>query len=260
MDMNIIHAAILGVIEGLTEFLPISSTAHLIITSKMLNLPQTEFMKFFEVFIQSGAILAVVLLYFQYILKHKALIKQIIFSFIPTAVIGFFLYKMIKNVFFSSNMLIIDAIFVVGLLFIILEYFITKKKIILKHSLSSLTPLQAVLTGFMQALAVIPGVSRSGIVMVYLMGQGYRRDEAATYSFLLAVPTILAASAYDLFKMKSLIGSSVQYLPFLLVGFITSFLVAYVVMKWFIGYLKQNSLFSFGIYRIALAILLLFVF
>ncbi|MBI4973503.1 undecaprenyl-diphosphate phosphatase [Candidatus Roizmanbacteria bacterium] len=258
--MNIFHSIVLGLIEGLTEFLPISSTAHLIITAKLLHLSQTDFMKFFEVFIQSGAILAVVLLYSQYLLKHKALIKQIIFSFIPTAVIGLFLYKMIKNIFFSSNMLIIDAIFVVGLLFIILEYFISKKKIILKHSLSSLTPLQAVLTGLMQALAVIPGVSRSGIVMFYLMGQGYKRDEAATYSFLLAVPTILAASAYDLFKMRSLIGSSVQYLPLLLVGFITSFIVAYVVMKWFIGYLKQNSLFAFGIYRIALAIILLFVF
>ena len=115
--------------------------------------------------------------------------------------------------FFSSSMLIIDAIFIVGLLFIILEYFISKKKIILKHSLSSLTPFQAILTGFMQALAVIPGVSRSGIVMFYLMGQGYKRDEAATYSFLLAVPTILAASTYDLLKMRSLIGPSVQYLP-----------------------------------------------
>ncbi len=258
--MNIIHAAILGVVEGLTEFLPISSTAHLIISAKLLRLPQTDFMKFFEVFIQSGAILAVVILYFQYILKHKALIKQIILSFIPTAVIGFFLYKMIKNVFFSSNMLIIDAIFVVGLLFIILEYLISKKKIILKHSLSSMTPIQAIVTGFVQALAVIPGVSRSGIVMFYLMSQGYRRDEAATYSFLLAVPTILAASAYDLLKMRSLIGSSVQYLPLLLVGLVTSFIVAYIVMKWFIGYLKQNSLFSFGIYRIALAIVLLFIF
>ena len=258
--MNIVHSAILGVIEGLTEFLPISSTAHLIIAAKLLRLPQTDFMKFFEVFIQSGAILAVVLLYFQYILKHKTLIKQITLSFIPTAVIGFFLYKIIKNVFFSSSMLIIDAIFIVGLLFIILEYFISKKKIILKHSLSSLTPLQAILTGFVQALAVIPGVSRSGIVMFYLMSQGYKRDEAATYSFLLAVPTILAASTYDLLKMRSLIGSSVQYLPLLLVGFVTSFMVAYAVMKWFIGYLKQNSLVSFGIYRIALAIILLFVF
>ena len=112
----------------------------------------------------------------------------------------------------------------------------------------------------MQALAVIPGVSRSGIVMFYLMSQGYKRDEAATYSFLLAVPTILAASTYDLLKMRSLIGSSVQYLPLLIVGFVTSFMVAYAVMKWFIGYLKQNSLVSFGIYRIALAIILLFVF
>jgi undecaprenyl-diphosphatase len=258
--MNIIHSAVLGVVEGLTEFLPVSSTAHLIIASKLLRLPQTDFMKFFEVFIQSGAILAVVILYFQYILKHKALIKQIFISFVPTAVIGFFLYTIIKNVFFLSGTLIIDAILVVGLLFIILEYFISKKRIVLRRFLSSMTPLQAVLAGFVQALAVVPGVSRSGIVMVYLMSQGFRRDEAATYSFLLAAPTILTASMYDLFKMRSLVGSSIQYLPLLLVGFMTSFFVAYAGMKWFIGYLRQNSLVSFGIYRIMLAIILQFIF
>ena len=103
--MNIIHALILGLVEGITEFLPISSTAHLIISSKLLHIPQTEFQKFFEVFIQAGAILAVVLLYFQYILKHKYLIKHIILSFIPTAIIGFFLYKIIKGVFFDASWL-----------------------------------------------------------------------------------------------------------------------------------------------------------
>jgi len=260
MDMNIIHATILGIVEGVTEFLPISSTAHLIIASKLLNLQQTEFQKFFEVFIQSGAILAVVILYFQYILKHKELFKKIGLSFIPTAIIGLFLYKIIKNVFFASNTLIIDAIFIVGLLFIILEYLITKKKIVLKHSLTQMTPFQAVLTGLVQSLAVIPGVSRSGIVMFYLMSQGFKRDEAATYSFILAVPTLFAASGYDLFKMRHVFSGSLQYIPLLFVGFMMSFFVAYVVMKWFIGYLQKNSLTNFGIYRLALAIILMFVF
>jgi undecaprenyl-diphosphatase len=95
--------------------------------------------------------------------------------------------------------------------------------------------------------------------MLYLMGRGYRREDAATYSFLLAVPTIIAASGYDLFKMRHLFGQSAGYAPLLAVGFITSFIVAYAVMKWFISFLKSNTLVSFGVYRIILAIILLLV-
>lgn len=257
--MNLFHALILGVVEGLTEFLPVSSTAHLIVAANLLHLPQNDFMGFFEVFIQSGAILAVLFLYAGYLLKHRELIKTVIVSFLPTAVIGFLLYKVIKTVFFESNSLIIAAMFAVAVVFLVLEYFIGKKKIALKREAKEITPVQAVLIGLAQSLAVIPGVSRSGIVMAWMMGNGYRREEAALYSFILAVPTIVAASGYDLFKMRHLFASSASYLPLLAVGFATSFVVAYAVMKWFIGFLKKNTLVPFALYRILLAIILLFV-
>ncbi len=258
--MNFIQALILGIIEGITEFLPISSTAHLIITSKLLAIPQTDFHKFFEVFIQSGAILAVVVIYFQYLLKRKNLIKYLIYSFIPTAIIGFLLYKVIKNVFFESDILIIGAIFLVGLIFLKVEWLIKKKVINLHKPLTSLTFKEAVIIGLGQALAVIPGVSRAGSVIVGMMLLGYERDEAATYSFLLAVPTIMAASAYDLYKMRGIIFSSSVNLVYLFIGFIASFATAYLAVRWLINYLKKNTLVIFGIYRLLLAIILLLVF
>jgi len=255
--MTILHAITLGIVEGVTEFLPVSSTAHLIIVSKFLRLPQTDFQKFFEVFIQSGAIFAVVILYFKYILKNKNLIGKLFISFFPTAIVGFLLYKIIKNVFFESFNLIIVALIIVGLLFIVIEYFIKNKKIKLQKNIKNITNFEAILVGLVQSIAVIPGVSRSGIVMLIMMVRGYKRDQAAQYSFLLAAPTIFAASAYDLFKMRAIFATSTQYLPMLLIGFIVSFIVAYIVMKWFINYLQNNSLFYFGIYRIGLAIILL---
>lgn len=254
--MNIIQAIILGIVEGLTEFLPVSSTAHLIITSRILNLPQTDFQKFFEVFIQSGAILAVIFLYLQYILKNKNLVKIIIFSFLPTAIIGFGLYKIIKNVFFESSILLVGSMFIIGFVFLIIECLIAKKKIVLKKSIDNLSLFKAVAIGFFQALAVVPGVSRAGIVMVVMMLMGYKRDESAKYSFLLAVPTILAAGLYDLYKSREIINQSINYSPQLIIGFIVSFITAYIVIRWFINYLKNNSLVIFGIYRIILSLIL----
>lgn len=254
--MNLINALILGIVEGITEFLPISSTAHLIITSKLLNISQTDFQKFFEVFIQSGAILAVVLIYIQYILKNPKVIKSVLISFIPTAIVGFFLHKIIKNIFFESFYLIIGSLFFVGLLFIVFEYLVKNKKIVLKKSINQLTIFHAVAIGMVQSLAVIPGVSRAGAVMLGMMVFGYKRKESAVYSFLLAVPTILAAGAFDLYQSKKIIFASLNNLWILTFGFLISFLFAYVSVKWLINYLKKNSLVIFGIYRIIISLLL----
>lgn len=254
--MNVLNVVVLGIVEGLTEFLPVSSTAHLIITAKFLNVPQTDFVKLFEVFIQSGAILAVVVLYFSYIKKNPQVLKTLMVSFIPTAVIGFFLYKIIKTVFFDSIPLIIFTLFFFGLVFLITELCVKRKKIILSKSLNNISLRIALIIGLAQSLAVIPGVSRAGIVMVTMMILGYKRDESAQYSFLLAVPTILAASAYDLYKMRSIVMSSQTNGMVLAMGFAVSFVTAYIAVKWFIRFLKNNSLSVFGIYRIILAIIL----
>jgi len=255
--MTIFHTVILGVIEGITEFLPVSSTAHLIIASRFLNIQQTDFIKLFEVFIQSGAILAVLIIYGDFLLKNKKIYGKLLMSFLPTAIVGFLLYRFIKSIFFETDILIIGALIGVGLLFLLIEYFVNNKRLKLSKSIDRINLIEAMIIGLVQALAVVPGVSRAGAVILAMMLMGYRRGEAATYSFLLAVPTILAASVFDLYKSREVLLSSQSNLFLLVIGFIVSFLVAYVAVKWLIGYLKQNSLVVFGFYRILLAIILL---
>lgn len=257
--MNIVNAIILGLVEGVTEFLPISSTAHLIISSKLLNIPQTEFQKFFEVFIQSGAILAVIFIYRETILKNKQLITNIILSFIPTAIVGLLLHKVIKNVFFESFTLIAVSLFYIGLLFIIYEFLLKKKIVKADKKIIQMTILQALLIGVGQSLAVVPGVSRAGAVILTMMVMGFNREESALYSFILAVPTLLAASAFDLIKTDPHLIFSGNNPLYLSVGLIVSFFSALLAIKWFIGFLQKNSLSSFGVYRIGLAFFTYFV-
>ncbi len=250
--MTLLHATILGFIEGLTEFLPISSTAHMIMGARIMGLSQTEFQKFFEVFIQIGAIFAIVFLYGRKFFDWK-LIKQLLASYIPTAIIGFGLYKVIKTVFFESNTLIAASLIIVGLVFIVVE----RKKLHLNKSIAAMTLQQAVIIGLAQSLAVVPGVSRAGIVIIAMMLLGFKREESAQYSFMLALPTIASASLYDLYKMKGihLSGSQMQMI---IVGLVVSFVVAYISMKWFVSYLQKQKLTNFGLYRIGIGIISLF--
>ena len=254
--MNLLNTIILGFVEGITEFLPISSTAHLIITSKLLNISQTNFQKLFEVFIQSGAILAVVFLYFNELRGNFKILKTLFFSFLPTALVGFFLYKVIKNIFFESMGLIVFSLFFVGILFIIVEILVSKKKISLKKKIKDIDIFQALIIGLAQSLAIIPGVSRAGAVILSMLILGYRRDQSAKYSFLLSIPTIFMASFYDLYKSKDILLTNLNQVGILLIGFFISFIFALISVKWLIGFLKKNSLIIFGIYRILLAIIL----
>ena len=258
--MTSLQTIFLGLVEGITEFLPISSTAHLIITSKILQLQQTEFLKLFEVFIQSGAILSVVFLYFNYLLKNKIVLLKLLVSFIPTALTGFFFFNIIKDIFFESLLTITVALFFIGLLFIFVENKIKKGKLKLRKNISDISYTQAFLIGFFQAFAIIPGVSRAGAVIVSMMILGFKRDESAIYSFLLAVPTIGAASLFDLFKSLDTLTASVLNVRTIGIGFFVSFVSAYFSVKWLISYLKKNSLSPFGYYRIALAIILVLIF
>jgi len=253
--MNIINAFILGLVEGVTEFLPISSTAHLIISSKLLNIPQTEFQKFFEVFIQSGAILAVVFVYWKVILRNRYLMINIILSFIPTAVVGLLLHKIIKNVFFESFTLIAVSLFIIGLFFIIYEFLLKKKIVKTDKKIIQMTIVQALLIGVGQSLAVVPGVSRAGAVILIMMILGFNREESALYSFVLAVPTLFAASTFDFIKTDPQLIFSGSNPLFLFIGLITSFFSALLAIKWFIKFLQKNSLTYFGVYRIALALM-----
>jgi len=249
----------LGIIEGITEFLPISSTAHLIITSKLLNIPATEFQKFFEVFIQSGAILAVVFVYWKIIFKNRHLMINIIISFFPTAIVGLLLHKVIKNIFFESFTLIAVSLFVIGLFFIVFEFLLKKKVVNTDKKIIQMTILQALLIGVGQSLAVVPGVSRAGAVILTMMILGFNREESALYSFVLAVPTLLAASLFDFIKTNSQLIFTGSNPLFLFIGLITSFFSALLAIKWFIKFLQKNSLAYFGVYRIILAFFTYFV-
>lgn len=249
--MNIIHAAVLGIVEGFTEFLPISSTAHMIITARILGLEQTDFVKFFIVFIQIGAIAAVLFLYFKRFFD-RTIFTRIALSFIPTAVVGFVLYKIIKTIFFESDLLIALSLIIVGALFIILE----RQNVKGTKTLAHISYKTAIIIGLAQSLSVIPGVSRAGIVIIAMMCMGYKRDESAQYSFMLALPTLAAAAIYDLIKTNpSNIG--IYEMQLLGVGMIFAFVVAYLSMRWFVAFLQNQKLTSFGVYRIGLGIMTL---
>ncbi len=257
--MELLKYFLLGIIEGITEFLPISSTAHLILLSNLLKIPQTEFHKFLEIFIQTGAILAVIFNYFKFILDNKHLIPKLLASFIPTAIISLIFYKLIKNVFFESQLLIILTLILGGLIFIIFELLINKKIIQLQYSLDNLTFIYALLIGIFQSLAIIPGVSRAGAVILGMLFLRFQRKDAVLYSFLLAVPTIISAGFYDLYKVgiENLVFDF-NNIFYLLIAFLTSFVFALLTINWLINYLNKNNFLIFGYYRLVLGLLFLF--
>jgi undecaprenyl-diphosphatase len=189
--MNIWQSVVLGIVEGLTEFLPISSTFHLIVTSRLLGLGSSEFVKLFEVFIQSGAIFALVFIYAKTLLTDRQLLSRVLYAFVPTAVVGALLYKVIKSIFFESNWLMLSVFIGFGLIFLLLEKYLSQQKIVLAKTCSSISPKHALLIGLAQACSVVPGVSRAGSVIVAMVLMGYKRDEAAKFTLLCRCPLFL---------------------------------------------------------------------
>ncbi len=257
--MDVITVILLGIVEGLTEFLPISSTFHLLWTSRILGIPETEFVKLFTVFIQSGAIIAVVLLYWKEVLSSWKLMLKLIASFIPTAVVGLLMYDVIKSVFFESQLGTAVVFIAVGGIFLLIEYLIGKKMIVTTSDIQKLNYKQAIVIGAFQALAIIPGVSRAGAVLIGMMLLGFKRSESAKYSFMLSVPTIMAASLFDFIEMREIVFAHPENIWILAGGSIVAFVSALVGVKWLIKYLQNHSLVLFGWYRIVLGIILVLV-
>lgn len=253
--MQMLSVFILSIVEGLTEFLPVSSTFHLILTARLLSLPQNDFWKLFEVFIQAGAILAVVVVSFNEIRNNQELLKKTLVAFFPTALIGFVLYKLIKTYFLQLSYLTVGVFAFIGLLFIIIEILAKKEHIKLSRDLHTLTYVEAIVIGVAQALAVVPGVSRAGIVIFSMIMLRFKRDESARFSFLLAIPTVLAASLYDLYKMRDVVTSNLNNLSYLVIGFVVTFVFALMIVRWLLDYLKKHTLVSFGVYRLVVALL-----
>jgi len=256
--MNIFHTIILGIVEGLTEFLPISSTAHIDITRSIFSIPATDFIKSFEIIIQLGAILAVLILYWDKIFKSWKYFRNIIIAFIPTGVIGFVLYKLIKSFLLGNNKIEAFALLVGGLIILYFEY--KQKKNLEQSSTQAVEDLsfrQLLTLGVVQSLAVIPGVSRSGAVIVGGRIMKISAPVITEFSFLLAIPTMLAATLYDVYK-SGLSFSSDQWGTIAL-GFVVSFIVALFVVKWLINYVKTHSFAIFGWYRIVFSILVFII-
>ena len=249
--MDIIHALILSVVEGITEFLPISSTGHLILASQLLKIEQTEFVKSFEIYIQLGAIMSVLFLYLKQIRRKEVLLPTII-AFLPTALVGLLLYGSIKNVLLGNSLVTVAALFWGGILIILVEL-LFKEKDHHVNDIGKISLKSALVIGLFQSISVVPGVSRAAATIIGARLMGVKRKTAAEFSFILALPTMLAATGLDLLKSDFSFGTSEVIL--LVVGFLGSFLVASLAIKFLLSYIQNHSFIAFGVYRIILAIL-----
>lgn len=253
--MNYIHSVILGIIEGITEFLPISSTGHLILAEKILQIPSSEFWKSFDIFIQLGAILAVVVLYWKRIWENKNIIGKIIAAFIPTAIIGLTFYKIVKEHLLGNSNMVLWSLLIGGFAIIIIEQWYKKKtsEKMETQNLNTISYKQSIIIGLFQSVSIIPGVSRAAATIMGGLLLKIPRTAIVEFSFLLAIPTMAAATGLDLIKTE-IIFSSEQWVM-LIIGFVTSFIVAMLVIRFFLSYIKKNDFKTFGWYRIILAII-----
>ena len=249
----------MGLVEGFTEFLPISSTAHLIITGEILKIPASEFLKTYNISIQLGAILAVVVLYWRKIFSSKDLFLKIIAAFIPTSIIGLIFYQIVKNYLMESLWLIAITLFLGGLVLILFEKRYEKKKLE-PETEKTISYKQAVLIGVFQAIAMVPGVSRSAATIIGGLWLGLKRKTIVEFSFLLAIPTMAAATFLDLIKSKdALMNLSSGDISAWVVGFVLSFITAIIGVKFLLRFIQKNNFVPFGWYRIALGILIVAV-
>lgn len=255
--MTIFDSILLGIIEGFTEFLPISSTGHLIVASHFLGIDQTNVTKAYEVIIQFAAILAVFFTYKEkFTLKKIDLWTKVFLAFIPIGAVGFLFSSQIKELF-SIN--IVAVMFIIGgIIFLIVEKFFIKESQVRITDVESVTLKQSLIIGFAQIFALIPGTSRAGSTIIGALLVGLSRKASAEFSFLLAFPVMLAVTAYDLLKHYSDFTSA--NLLTLGVGFVVSFIVAFVTIKLFLKFLEQFTFVAFGVYRILFGVVLLLLF
>lgn len=248
--MTILQSIILGIVEGLTEFLPISSTGHLILSSELLKISQSNFTKSFEIIIQFGAILSVIVLYWKHFLNIENL-KKIIVAFIPTGVVGLVLYKIIKTYFLGNQNVVLWALLIGGIALLFFELWY-KESTDDTETIEKISYKQSLWIGLCQSLAVVPGVSRSAATIVGGLLGGLKRKVIVEFSFLLAVPTMLAASGLDIVKNAN--SFSRDQFGILAIGFVISFVVALASIKFLLGFIKNHSFIPFGIYRIVATI------
>lgn len=254
--MDFLYAFILGLVEGLTEFLPISSTGHMILSAKILDIKINDFWRSFLVVIQLGSIMAVVFVFWKKLIQGFNIWFKLAVAFFPTGVMGFFLAKYLKYLF--NGYVVAIMLIIGGIIFILIERFYKNKEFKI-HSLEELSYKKAFIIGFIQSFAMIPGTSRSGASIIGGLLLGLDRKTAAEFSFLLAIPTMIIASAYSVYKEPSLINNA-DFFGVLALGFIVAFVVAIFVIKFFLKFIAKFDFIPFGIYRIILGILFLYLF
>lgn len=265
--MEIIKVLILGIIEGITEWLPISSTGHMILVNEFLKLNVTkEFMEMFLVVIQLGAILAVIFMYFKKLNPFKKDKKErnetinlwikVIIGCIPAGIIGLLFDDKIDKLFYNATTVSITLI-IYGILFIIIENYRKNKKTN-TNSLIDITPKLALYIGLFQLLSLIPGTSRSGATILGGLLLGLDRSVAAEYTFFLAIPVMFGASLLKILKFGLAFTSS--EILILLVGMFTAFIISIITIKYLLKYIKKNDFKIFGIYRIILGIIVILYF
>ncbi len=246
--MDLINTLFLSFLEGVTEFLPISSTGHLILASNLLKIPQTEFLKSFEIFIQLGAILAVVFLYFKKLITDIDLWKKIILAFLPSAFFGVMFYGFIKSNLFENTFVVILSLLIGGIFIIIFEKYHANKQ---KAHLGYFDYLKI---GLFQVLSMIPGVSRAMATIFGGMMVGLNRKQATEFSFLLAIPTMLGATVLDLYKTDVSVWTNSE-LNLLIIGFIGSFITSIIAIKFLVKFVQSNNFIVFGVYRVIISII-----
>jgi undecaprenyl-diphosphatase len=255
--MTIFDSIILGIIEGFTEFLPISSTGHLIVASQFLGLDQNAATKAYEVIIQFAAILAVVMNYKdKFTLKKIDLWTKVFVAFLPIGAVGYLFSTQIKELF---SIQIVAVMFIIGgIIFLVVEKFFLKDESVLLDDVEQVTMKQSIIIGLAQVLALIPGTSRAGSTIIGALLVGLSRKASAEFSFLLAMPVMSAVAAYDLLKhYKEFSDANLITLG---VGFVVSFIVAYLTIKLFMKFLENFTFVAFGVYRILFGVILLFMF
>jgi undecaprenyl-diphosphatase len=259
-------STIMGIVEGLTEFIPISSTGHLIIADHFLKFKEAlgdpDKAELFEVVIQLGAILAIGFLYRAKLWNalnakdtHSGpgrLRTQLMVAFIPVAIVGFLFHSAIKEYLWSPLTVALSLI-IGGFVILYVESFISVHK--QKKEMKTLTTKDALVVGLAQILSLIPGVSRSGATIIGGMMNGMNRETATEFSFLLSFPVMIAASGYELYKYRNLLSSDM--FATLGIGFAVSFIVALAVVRWLIEYVRKNDFIMFGVYRVAFGIIIL---
>jgi len=252
--MGFFEVLVLAIIEGLTEFLPVSSTGHMIIGSSLMGIASDDFTKLFTIVIQLGAILSVVVLYFKRFFKSMNFYYKLFVAFIPAAVFGLLLNDIIDELL-ESPLVVAISLLLGGVILLFVDKLFNKDEVTDEEDITYLTALKI---GVFQCLAMIPGVSRSGASIVGGMSQKLSRKTAAEFSFFLAVPTMFAATGkklFDFFKDGHTITS--EQIQLLAVGNIIAFFVALLAIKSFIGYLNKHGFKMFGYYRIVIGLVII---